>query len=546
MYLQEWDMNNSSTILVVDDDAKVLQVMVEILEYEGFNVMPALSGRIALDAINKSLPDLILLDILMPDIDGYEVCRRLKADKETLSIPVIFVSGKDEVQDKCDAFDVGGVDYVTKPFHRQELLARVRTHLQLARMEDLKREINERTLAELALQLNEFKLQSANEELQAQNEELQLQSEELQAQSEELQVQSEELNNQNLEMLRLWEINKKSEDTLRKSAAELQSINTELLNSRRATMNMMQDAIISRNQAEEMSHKLQHEVDVRTMAEVKLKQMNDDLEKLVDVRTYELKNTLETLKAETVERINTMETLREKERMLIQQSRQAALGEMIGNIAHQWRQPLNTLGLYTQSLGVFYGAPNFNKELLDNAIAKSMNIIKHMSKTIDDFRDYFRPEKEKADFYVTEAIKSTLSLLEGNFHNPKITVDFVEHDNPVINGYQNEFAQVFLNILNNARDAIIERVIVDARIIITISSENDCAVVTVADNAGGIPDEIIGKVFDPYFTTKGPQSGTGIGLFMSKSIIEKNMGGKLTVRNTDTGAEFRIEVGKCC
>jgi PAS domain S-box-containing protein len=254
------------------------------------------------------------------------------------------------------------------------------------------------------------------------------------------------------------------------------------------------------------------------------------------------KETEKALYEETSERLKTVETLREKEQMLIQQSRQAAMGEMISNIAHQWRQPLNTLGLNTQKLGVFYGMPSFNKEFLDNSIAKSMEIIKHMSKTIDDFRNYFNPEKEKTDFYVINAIKNTLSLLEGNFHNPKITVDLVEHDNPVINGYQNEFAQVFLNILNNARDAVIEREIVDARVTITICSENNCAVVTVADNAEGISDEIISKVFDPYFTTKGPQSGTGIGLFMAKAIIEKNMGGKLAVRNTDIGAEFRIEV----
>jgi signal transduction histidine kinase len=165
-----------------------------------------------------------------------------------------------------------------------------------------------------------------------------------------------------------------------------------------------------------------------------------------------------------------------------------------------------------------------------------------MSKTIDDFRDYFKPEKEKTDFYVIEAIKSTMSLVEGNFHNPMISIDFIEHDNPVINGYQNEFAQAFLNILNNARDAIIEREIADARILITICSDDNCAIVSVADNAGGIPDEVINKIFDPYFTTKGPQLGTGIGLFMSKTIIEKNMGGRLTVRNTEAGAEFRIEV----
>jgi len=291
-------------------------------------------------------------------------------------------------------------------------------------------------------------------------------------------------------------------------------------------------------------------------AELALKIAYDELELRIAERTQELSDSIghlqneirerelaeESLREETAVRLQAVEALREKEQMLIQQSRQAAMGEMISNIAHQWRQPLNTLGLYTQRLGMFYGTPKFNKEFLDDSIANSMKIIKHMSKTIDDFRDYFKPEKEKADFYVIEAIKSTMSLLEGNFHSPKITVDFLERSNPVVNGYQNEFSQVFLNILNNARDAIIEREIADARVTITICSDGNCAVVTVADNAGGIPDELIKKVFDPYFTTKGPQAGTGIGLFMSKTIIEKNMGGRLTVRNTDTGAEFRIEV----
>ena len=298
------------------------------------------------------------------------------------------------------------------------------------------------------------------------------------------------------------------------------------------------------------------DISVRKQAEEALRKVLTELESRVEERTsdlteavkileeeiHERQNAEKALYEETLERLKAVETLREKEQMLILQSRQAAMGEMIGNIAHQWRQPLNTLGLYTQQLGVFYGSLSFNKEFLDNSIAKSMEIIQHMSKTIEDFRNYFKPDKEKADFYVIEAIKSTLSLLEGNFDSPKITIDFVAHDNPVINGYQNEFAQVFLNILNNARDAIIERKIADGRILITIYSEDSCAVVTVADNAGGMPDEVINKVFDPYFTTKGPQAGTGIGLFMAKTIIEKNMGGTLSVCNTDTGAEFRIEV----
>jgi C4-dicarboxylate-specific signal transduction histidine kinase len=172
-----------------------------------------------------------------------------------------------------------------------------------------------------------------------------------------------------------------------------------------------------------------------------------------------------------------------------------------------------------------------------------MEIIQYMSKTIDDFRNYFKPDKEKCNFSVRVVVDNTLSLLEGSFQNPRIGIVIVENDTSFIYGYQNEFAQVLLNILVNARDAIIEREINDARVVITICSVDGCAVVTIADNAGGIPEDIINKVFDPYFTTKGPQQGTGVGLFMSKTIIEKNMGGRLDVRNTATGAEFRIEVG---
>ncbi len=294
----------------------------------------------------------------------------------------------------------------------------------------------------------------------------------------------------------------------------------------------------------------------RKEVEEELRKAHGELEFRVTQRTKELAESLENqrqemidreraeilLHQETLARLHVVEALREKEQMLIQQSRQAAMGEMIGNIAHQWRQPLNALGLLTQRLGLFFGTPSFNKELLDTSIAKSMEIIQHMSKTIDDFSGYFKPDKEKTDFSVEGAIKNTLSLLEGSFQNPKINIKIEAKDNPDINGFQNEFAQVLLNILINARDAIMEREIVDAKVTITISSEGGCAIVTISDNAGGIPEAIMDKVFDPYFTTKGPQKGTGVGLFMSKAIIEKNMGGKLTVRNTDKGAEFRIEV----
>ncbi|KAB0664063.1 hypothetical protein F6V25_14750 [Oryzomonas japonica] len=261
-----------------------------------------------------------------------------------------------------------------------------------------------------------------------------------------------------------------------------------------------------------------------------------------DEAEHLLSQTMELLHQETAERLRATEELLEKERMLIQQSRQAAMGEMIGNIAHQWRQPLNTLGLTIQQLQLSYDLGEFSRELLSHNVKSSMELILHMSRTIDDFRDYFRPEKEKAPFNVREAIDTTLSLLEGSLLYPHIDIDIVAEDDAVIYGYWNEFAQVFLNILTNARDVMMEREIANPRVTITIRNANGATVVTIADNGGGVPEEIMARIFDPYFTTKEPHQGTGVGLFMSRSIIEKNMGGELTVRNTGSGAEFTIEV----
>lgn len=299
------------------------------------------------------------------------------------------------------------------------------------------------------------------------------------------------------------------------------------------------------NHLDGVSHRVAgiiQDITERKLFEEALNHLNEELEIRGRERTRELAVALETLQAETAERVRAMENLREKERLLIQQSRQAAMGEMIGNIAHQWRQPLNILGMFVQQLLLVFDRGNFSREFLVNSVNSSMEQIRHMSKTIDDFRNYFRHDKEMCEFRLSDVIAVTLSLVEAGFRNEHIRIECIAKDDPVITGFRNEFAQVILNILNNARDAIIEKQVSDPRVTITLSTEGDRSVVSIADNAGGIPEEIMDRIFDPYFTTKGPQTGTGVGLFMAKSIIEKNMGGRIAVRNTANGAEFRIEV----
>ena len=237
-----------------------------------------------------------------------------------------------------------------------------------------------------------------------------------------------------------------------------------------------------------------------------------------------------------------VDELRRKDKILVSQGRQAIMGEMLNNIAHQWRQPLNMLALLVQDLQMTKKVQGLSDEYIDTNVKRSLEVIKQMSTTIDDFRYFFRQDKEKVPFRVLESIEKALSILEGSLQVQGIRTEVIQKDEPVVTGYPTEFVQVLLNILVNARDALIDGPAVLPLISIKAQSEGGRAIVIITDNAGGIPAGIIDHIFEPYFTTKGPEQGTGIGLFMSRIIIEKNMNGRLTVRNVGGGAEFRIEV----
>lgn len=285
-----------------------------------------------------------------------------------------------------------------------------------------------------------------------------------------------------------------------------------------------------------------HEITKRKRAEEELLRAHDELEHRVAERTEELATALSSLRKETSERLYALEALRKKEQMLLQQSRLAAMGEMINNIAHQWRQPLNVLGLLVQQIRLFYGMDQFNQEFLDETVGKAMGLVNHMSQTIEDFRNFFKPDKEKVEFSIRDVVIKTLALVEESFKNQQIAVETQANANPMVSGYPNEYSQALLNILLNARDALLDKRPDNAKVVVTIGMEEGRSIVTITDNAGGIAGDTMGKIFEPYFTTKGPDKGTGVGLFMSKAIIEKNMNGRLTARNIVDGAEFRIEV----
>lgn len=235
-----------------------------------------------------------------------------------------------------------------------------------------------------------------------------------------------------------------------------------------------------------------------------------------------------------------LEKNREQEQLLIQKSRFIALGEMISNIAHQWRQPLSELSSILMSIKFKHNMNSLDYDTMEKKSKEAECVLEYMSRTIDDFRNFFMPKKEKEEFLLLDAVNSAITIVSSTLINSDIKLNIKIDNNLVLNTYLNEFQQVILNIVTNAKDHLVEKQIKNGWIKIYSSNKNNILSLVIEDNAGGIEVEPKNKIFEPYFSTKHDSNGTGIGLYMSKIIVDKNMKGKLKVRNTLNGAKFII------
>jgi signal transduction histidine kinase len=246
---------------------------------------------------------------------------------------------------------------------------------------------------------------------------------------------------------------------------------------------------------------------------------------------HELTRTLEERVAQKTE-----ENAR-KDRLIIHQARLAELGEMIGNIAHQWRHPLTRLSLLLQNLKALNAKKRLSPEKLDEMLTAAHEQIFFMSDTIDHFKDFYRPATESVDFEVRRAYDQALNIIGYDLKHKNIAIDCRSDRTLLLHGDPNTFAQVLLNLIANARDALVERAVEPAEITLHGTEREGRIVLTVEDNAGGIAPEHLEKIFEPYFSTKA-EKGTGIGLYMVRTIIQEKFGGNVKVTNTDRGARF--------
>ncbi len=235
--------------------------------------------------------------------------------------------------------------------------------------------------------------------------------------------------------------------------------------------------------------------------------------------------------------------LEKQQGILIEQSKSAAMGEMISMIAHQWRQPLQAVSILIQKLPLTKMIEGeISDELLEQVVQKIGIQLDYMSKTIDDFRDFFLPDKPKESVEISTVINKALDFVSFLLKKDSISINLDIKTDKKFVVHVNELIQVLINLFKNAHDVMNERKIENKEINILVFEKNNCLIIEIEDNAGGVEKENINKIFKPYFSTKNNKNGTGLGLYMCKTIIEKYSNGKISVSNSKKGAIFKIEL----
>ncbi len=280
------------------------------------------------------------------------------------------------------------------------------------------------------------------------------------------------------------------------------------------------------NELEERIKKLHASEENRKVIQQELEEHDQKLRVLNDELNVKVKNTVDEL--------------RQKDEILLRNSRLAAMGEMIGMIAHQWRQPITGIGMIANNLILDIELDTWDeKNSIDNLKTIDQQ-TQYLSKTIDDFRNFFKPNKDVELCKVKELIDDSVQIIEKSLENSNVEVILKLDENLELNIYKSEIIQVLLNLIKNAQDIFKEKSQSDATIIIESYAKDNNIIIAVEDNAGGIPIDIIDKIFNPYYSTKSEKTGTGLGLYMSKMIIQDHHKGILRVYNSDSGARFEI------
>jgi len=516
----------SNKILIVDDSTTSIEIISKIL-HEKYDILIANDGASAIEIAQKKEPDIILLDIHMPNMNGFDVAKNIKLNQKTSTISIIFVTVDTKKESIVKAMKFDGDDYIAKPINEFELIKSIEHQIE-------KRQI----LLENQEQKQQIDIQKEYETIFKTSKDgiaiLDLKANFLDCNDAYIDITGFTKD----EILQKSYISiSTTEDIIKSQQAIREAINSGYVkNLEKSCFNKSGKIITVNSSISLMPNKDKLLISLQDITD-KNKQA-----KLINEQKQKLEQLNKTLEIQVEKKIK---ELRDKDQLLIKQSKMAAMGEMMSNIAHQWRQPLSLINNTVTEIEF-----DIDLDELENVdiqtfkkCSKEIRLVtSFLSKTVDDFRNFFKPTKEKEDFNLLGSIDEALNILQSKLKNKQIALNVMANhfDKMIVNGYPNEFKHVIINLINNAEDALTQNNIKNPFIDIETSKEDGKSIIEISDNAGGIEDHIIDKIFDPYFTTKYQSQGTGIGLYMSKMIIEKNMGGKIMVENTKDGAKFTI------
>lgn len=513
--LQRLDINTNQTILVVDDSSLYRTLICNLLLRHKFKILEAKDGVEALEVLEKNKDiKLIITDYEMPGLNGLEVIKSVRKTYSINELPIIVISALDTSSTIVDCLKNGANDYLHKPFSNQELYSRL--YLTLSYKENLDAVQEHKNMYETLfhessngiLLMKEGKFIDCNDAaLKLLKLDLKSQlinktpcdfSPNFQADGECSQYKRDQLNNKKTERFE-WQY--------------LQSDGTPIW------IDVLRTPVTINNK--DIVHVVWHDITNTKKLEEELEVLNHSLEKRVEEEI--VKNSLQATQ-------------------MLEQSRLAQMGEMLSMIAHQWRQPLASISSISSTLRLDIMMDNYNSDFFQKRLGSIDELSQYLSSTINDFRGFFKEDKKTELASISDIIDATLKIIGSTLQTQSINIIMNITSTQEVATYTNEIKQVILNILKNAQDALIENKIEDRTVFIDGYEQDNSIYITIEDNAGGIPDEIIKNIFDPYFSTKKKKDGTGLGLYMSKTIVEEHCKGKLSVANGTNGAQFTISL----
>lgn len=514
--IQRIEKNPNRKVLVVDD-SKIFQHHISgLLKLHRFDVLVASDGVEALQVLSEH-PELemIITDYEMPNKNGLELIRDARRKYSVQALPIIVISSLETKEMVVDALRSGANDYLHKPFEKDEFFTRIYKTL------DSKDNLD--AIKEQTRLLNQYKERIDKYTI----------------------VSITDVHGIITDISQAYE--KVSGYTKQEVIGRTHSVFRHPDTSEEFYAGMWDNLLAGKAWEGEVENRRKdgEAYWLKLYIEPQTDRNGDVQGYIATGHDITNKVQLEVLTKELEYRVmQEVEKNRLQAAQLIDQSRLAQMGEMISMIAHQWRQPLASVSAIASTLTLDVIMDNYEKEFFEERLGAIADLAQHLSATIDDFRGFFKQNKEVSSATWETIAEGSLGIIEPTLKTRNIVVHRRYEANEPFSTYINEVRQVILNILKNAEDIFLEKKIEEPTIWIRSYEKDSTVCISIEDNAGGIPSEVIGKVFDPYFSTKTEIDGTGLGLYMSKKIIEEHCRGKLKASNTSNGALFEIVLPK--